>query len=285
MSQSVLINGRKFSIRANRPHVARSDIPLIVALHGGGYFSAYFDRNGFSLLERAAALGIPAIAIDRPGYGDSEFRNHVELSHSANAAILDAAIGQIFQEFGQKNRGVVLVGHSIGGAIALMIAGGRSEWPLLGVAVSGVGLQPHGEDIEAWQALPPDLFIDLPVALRNIKMFGESSTYSKEGQRSVAQASAAAPRKELIDIVLSWPSAAGHILSRIDAPVHYRQGSADALWTVNEQEVARFAQACKSAPMVNASLVTNSGHAIDFHNAGEKFQAEQLAFALQCAAA
>src|SRR3546814_10075636 len=115
-----------------------------------------------------------------------------------------------------------------------MIAAGKPAWPLLGVAVSGVGLRPHDEDIEAWQALPPDLFIDLPVALRNNKMFGESGTYSEAGQRSIALASVPAPRQELIDIVMSWPSAAPDILARIDAPMHYRQGDADALWTVNE---------------------------------------------------
>src|SRR3546814_20242689 len=79
-----------------------------------------------------------------------------------------------------------------------MIAAGKPAWPLLGVAVSGVGLRPHDEDIEAWQALPPDLFIDLPVALRNNKMFGESGTYSEAGQRSIALASVPAPRQELI---------------------------------------------------------------------------------------
>ncbi|WP_158010616.1 alpha/beta fold hydrolase [Tardibacter chloracetimidivorans] len=283
MSQTALLNGRKFSFRANRAFSTRSDIPMIVALHGGAHSSAYFDIKGFSLLERAAALGILAIALDRPGYGDSEFRDEAELSHSANAAILDAAIGQILAKLGQRNRGVVLIGHSIGGAIALMIAGGKPAWPLLGVAVSGVGLRPHDEDIEAWQALPPDLFIDLPVALRNIKMFGEGGTYSEEGQRSIALASVPAPRQELIDIVMSWPSAAPDILTRIDAPIHYRQGEADALWTVNDQEIRRFAQACKSAAMIDACLLKNSGHAIDFHDLGPEFQLEQLAFALKCA--
>ena len=283
MSQTALLNGRKFSFRANRPHPTRSDSPIIVALHGGAYSSAYFDMRSFSLLERAAALGILTIALDRPGYGDSEYRDQAELCHSANAAILDAAIGQIFEEFGPKSRGVVLIGHSIGGAIALMIAAGKPAWPLLGVAVSGVGLRPHDEDIEAWQALPPDLFIDLPVALRNNKMFGESGTYSEAGQRSIALASVPAPRQELIDIVMSWPSAAPDILARIDAPMHYRQGAADALWTVNDQEIRRFAHACKSAAMIDACLLKNSGHAIDFHDLGPKFQLEQLAFALKCA--
>jgi pimeloyl-ACP methyl ester carboxylesterase len=45
--------------------------PLVVAIHGGTYTSAYFDVPGASLMERAAANGIPIVAPDRPGYVDS----------------------------------------------------------------------------------------------------------------------------------------------------------------------------------------------------------------------
>lgn len=44
-----------------------TDYPLVIAIHGGTYTSTYFDVPGYSLLDRAAALGIPSIAIDRPG--------------------------------------------------------------------------------------------------------------------------------------------------------------------------------------------------------------------------
>ncbi len=47
------------------------DYPLIVALHGGTYTSAYFDLPRFSLIDRAVVLGMPIIALDRPGYGDT----------------------------------------------------------------------------------------------------------------------------------------------------------------------------------------------------------------------
>src|ERR1700760_570920 len=45
--------------------------PLIVAVHGGTYTSRYFDVPGYSLLDRAGVLGLPVLAIDRPGYGQS----------------------------------------------------------------------------------------------------------------------------------------------------------------------------------------------------------------------
>ena len=43
--------------------------PLIIAIHGGSYFSTYFDA-GFRF-DQASALGFTAIALDRPGYGGS----------------------------------------------------------------------------------------------------------------------------------------------------------------------------------------------------------------------
>jgi pimeloyl-ACP methyl ester carboxylesterase len=49
-----------------------TDTPLVVAIHGGGFTSAYFDVPGYSLLKRAALLGIPAVAVDRPGYAASD---------------------------------------------------------------------------------------------------------------------------------------------------------------------------------------------------------------------
>ena len=47
------------------------DVPLIIAVHGGTYTSEYFDIPGHSLLDQAAALGIPIVAVDRPGYRGS----------------------------------------------------------------------------------------------------------------------------------------------------------------------------------------------------------------------
>src|SRR3546814_13636722 len=78
--------------------------PRLCALHGGAYSSAYFAMRSFSLLERAAALGILTIALARPGYGDSEYRDQADLCHRAHAAILDAAIGPTFEKFGPKSR-------------------------------------------------------------------------------------------------------------------------------------------------------------------------------------
>lgn len=275
------MEGRRLSLRANRVERPLPGAPAIVAIHGGGFTSAYFDLPGFSLLGRAEALGIPAVAIDRPGYGESGFRAEDELGHAANAAILEAAIGRLARDRFPARPGVVLVGHSIGGAIAIGIAARDPAW-LLGVAVSGVGLRNMPGDREMWQSLPETLFVGLPDAAKDAKMFGPPGTHEPDAPARSHAAGAPAPRRELIDIVTAWPRDAAALLARVAVPVHYRQGEGDALWQVDEGEVAGFTAACAAAPWHDGALVRDAGHCIDFHHPGAAFQLEQLAFALKC---
>jgi pimeloyl-ACP methyl ester carboxylesterase len=117
--------------------VTDSAVPLIVAIHGGGYHSAYFDLPGYSLLERAAAVGVPVIAVDRPNYGHADGLQVDGSILEANAHILDDLVGELWETHGEGTSGVFLIGHSIGAALALLIASHSPAWPLLGVAVSG----------------------------------------------------------------------------------------------------------------------------------------------------
>jgi hypothetical protein len=71
----------------------------------------------------------------------------------------------------------------------------------------------------------------------------------------------------------------------VGVPVHYRQGQFDNLWITNDEEVAEFAAALTSAPLVDARVFRGTGHAIDYHRAGHAFQVQQLSFALNCCAA
>ena len=261
-----------------------TDCPLIVALHGGTYTSAYFDVPGYSLLDRAEALGIPILAIDRPGYGRSTPLAPADASHALNAELLDSAIGSFWREHGGASRGVVLIGHSIGGAIATAIAARQPVWPLLGLAISGVGIHTMPGDAEAWAGLPDTPTVDLPSALKVIKMFGATATYDRAAPEASRIADAPAPRRDLLDIVSVWPEQVLEIAAKVTVPVHYRQAAQDNLWIVNEAEIAGFAAAFKRAPRVDAALVPQAGHCIDFHRRGASFQLEQLAFAMGCAA-
>ena len=258
-------------------------VPLVVAIHGGTYTSRYFDLPGYSLLDRASALGIPLVAPDRPGYGDSAMPPPADAGIEHSAALLDRAIGAMFERFGKDTSGVVLIGHSIGAAIAAMIAARGPSWPLLGLAISGICLMPPpGADAKAWEALPEHPFVDMPTDVKDHVMFGPVGTYQSDMPELSREADAPIPRKELLDIVTVWPDLAPSVLGAITVPIHYRQGEFDALWVTDAAQVEAFGAYCTRTPLLDAELLIGAGHCIDFHSSSAAFQQEQLAFALRC---
>ena len=131
-----------FTGRMATPSAAAAPAPLVIAIHGGTYTSTYFDVADHSLLERAARNGIAAIAIDRYGYGGTPFIE--DMSILGQAAALREALASVWDEHRGDAAGAVLIGHSIGAAIALAVASDPGRLPLLGVAVSGIGVRTPG---------------------------------------------------------------------------------------------------------------------------------------------
>ena len=274
------VSGRRRS--PDRP--AAPDVPLIVALHGGTYTSAYFDVPGCSLLDRAAAAGIPIIALDRPCYGETTPLDPGTETIRNSAERLDAIIAGLLEQAPEPTRRIVLIGHSIGAAIALAIASRQPSWALIGVAASGMCLDSPPEAGAAWADLPETAMVDLPPALKDAVMFGPAHTFDPPMRGAGRAADAPVPRAELIDIVLGWPVIAPDILGNVRVPVHYRLGEHDRLWITGHGEVARFAAALSQSPAVDASLLPDTGHCIDFHHGGPALQRDQIAFARRCAA-
>ncbi|MBV1942565.1 alpha/beta fold hydrolase [Streptomyces sp. BV286] len=134
-----------------------------MGLHGGGYDSRYFDAPGSSLLSRAATAGFPALAITRPGHPADEESARRQPPFAEAASIIAEAIADAWQQFGDGRPGVVLLGHSIGGAIGVHIAAARTlTWPLFGLTVSGVGDVISLRAMEQFTRLPPGTAVDFP---------------------------------------------------------------------------------------------------------------------------
>jgi pimeloyl-ACP methyl ester carboxylesterase len=262
---------------------SRADYPLIIAIHGGTYTSKYFDVPGYSVLDRAAALGIPIIAVDRPGYGESSPLPAGEATIARNAQVLEEAIGQIWGTHASGARGIVLIGHSIGGAVTVAIAAHRPSWPLLGVSISGIGLRSPPEVGEAWANLPALSMIDLPLSIKDAVMFGPAWTLEPTQPAASYVANALVPRAELIDIVMGWPEHVRALAAKVTVPVHYRQAEFEKLWIMDAENVTSFGAAFSASAAVSAQMFSSVGHCIDFHRLGAAFQLEQLAFALRCA--
>ena len=166
MSERLYKQGDVWSITANdilfsglyncvKPASIGPGFPLIICVHGGSYTSEYFDIPGYSLLARAAQMGLPTIAIDRPGYGQSTAFEPSTASIKANANRLESGIGEIWHQYNYGANGIFVIGHSIGAAVVLSMAADNPSWPLLGIAVSGIGLQSKSP-AEAAGSPPPE---------------------------------------------------------------------------------------------------------------------------------
>lgn len=279
-------SGFTFTGRSNlgagvAPHAGA---PLIIALHGGTYSSEYFDIEGHSLLDNAAARGIPVIALDRPNYvGSSPLTSEGSIIQ-ANADVLGAAIGSIWDEFGADSAGVVLIAHSIGGAIATIISATPQSWPLLGLATSGCLVQVPAESAGAWAALPDIPMIELPVPLKDHLMFGPPGTYDDAMPAASHPSNTAVPKAELLDITGGWIARRAETTAKVAVPVHHRQGEFDNLWVTDQGEVDEYRAGFTSAPSIDAQLQAGAGHCIDFHLPSDEFQNSQLDFAQQLAA-
>lgn len=277
--------GRAFTGRTNiNPELeVRSGAPLVVALHGGTYSSTYFDIPGHSLLDLGSTLGVPVIALDRPNYGGSSALTSDDSIIAANAEVLGEAIGSIWAEQGEGTPGIVLVAHSIGGAVATTIAATPQSWPLLGLATSGCLVHVPPESAGAWAALPDIAMIDLPVPLKDQLMFGPESTYDEAMPAASYPSNTLVPKAELLDITGGWIASRAEVCGRVAVPVHHRQGEFDHLWVTDQDEIDHFRAGFTAAPSVDAALQLGSGHCIDFHRPSEEFHRSQLQFALAVA--
>jgi len=254
--------------------------PLVIALHGGTYSSQYFDIPNHSLLDNGAKQGIGVIAIDRPNYlGSSPLTSADGELIADNAKVIGDAIGEIFAEYGGDAAGVVLVAHSIGGAIATIIAATPQSWPLLGLATSGCLVQVPSESAEAWAGLPPIPMIDLPVPLKDQLMFGPPDTYDDAMPAASYPSNTLVPKAELLEITGVWIERRAETCAAVKLPVHHRQAEFDHLWVTNQGEVDAYKAGFTSAASTDIRLQSGTGHCIDFHLPSDEFQNSQLAFA------
>lgn len=258
--------------------------PLVVALHGGGYHRGYFDVPGHSLLELGAAAGFRVFTLDRPGYGVNDPLPGGEATFARQAEALDATIGAVWAEHGEGSPGVILLGHSIGGAIAVHIAARHPRWPLLGLSIHGVGDRSPAHITDAWHALPADGPVELPAEQRRALLYGPDGTVDADAVEAAKAAVEPVPLAEMLEIVTGWPAEVAGLAAAVTAPVQYTLAEHDGLWAVDESRVTAFAEYFGAAPWVDARLQAGAGHNLDHHRLSSALHLRQLAFAAECGA-
>jgi pimeloyl-ACP methyl ester carboxylesterase len=280
---AVSIDADGFHVGGIAAERAMSGGPLIVALHGGSYTSLYFDVPGHSLLDRAAANDIAVIALDRPGYGRSDSLAAADHTFTRSAGILRTAIGRLWSQYGARHDGIVLVGHSIGAAISVHLASEQPDWPLLGIAVSGIHDVAPVQVRSAWDAMPPGQPVTFTLEQRRMFFYGPDWTIEPDIVERADVSAAPVPLEELLEVVGRWPGEAAQLAAKVSVPVQYVAFEFERLWTIDASTVESFAAHFSAAPLVTSELMRGIGHDADHHRNSQAFHLRQLAFALDCA--
>ncbi|KAL4373824.1 hypothetical protein AHAS_Ahas05G0120400 [Arachis hypogaea] len=111
-------------------YMAGTEGPVVFCLHGGGYSGLSFALSASKIKEKARV-----VAMDFRGHGKSVSDNDLDLSVETMCNDVIAVIKQLY---GESPPAIILVGHSMGGSIAVHVAARRSLSTLAGLVVVDV---------------------------------------------------------------------------------------------------------------------------------------------------
>lgn len=255
---------------------------VIVALHGGGTTSAYFDCPGqprLSLLRTGAALGYTVIALDRPGYGSSapypeaitEPQQRVELAYTAIERVL-----------GERPRGagVFVMAHSNGCELALRMAADHRGTDLLGVELAGTGRHYDPAAADMLRTARPD---HRPVGLRQL-LWEPARLYPADVLAGITNASTGAPYEAAM--VSNWPRHDFPALAaQVRVPVQFSFAEYEKVWQSDTAARAEIAAMFSAAPRFAVNERADAGHNLSLGWAAAAYHLSVLSFAEQCVVA
>jgi pimeloyl-ACP methyl ester carboxylesterase len=252
---------------------------LIIAFHGGTYDSAYYDGGPDSLLSLGALLGYLVIAPDRPGYGATAAGAPSDMSFAAQTHILAAAVARLAKDYA-GGAPAVLVGHSIGGMLALCVAAASESAGLIaGVEVSGLGERWQPGLREMWGSLIGDApSVTVPAQAHGQVMLGPPGTYADGQDARNAELIRPMSMPELTDVV-DWSGTLPGVAAQVSVPVSLTLAEHDHIWQSDAEARAVLAAHFTAAPAVRTELFPAAGHSIELHRNARAYTLRQLACA------
>ncbi|CAM9003561.1 unnamed protein product [Rhodiola kirilowii] len=111
-------------------YLAGAEGPVVFCLHGGGYSGLSFALSSNKIKEKARI-----VAMDLRGHGKSLTDNELDLS---TETLCKDVIAVIKAMYGDSPPAIVLVGHSMGGSVAVHVAAKKAISSLAGLVVVDV---------------------------------------------------------------------------------------------------------------------------------------------------
>jgi pimeloyl-ACP methyl ester carboxylesterase len=257
---------------------------LIVALHGGGNSAAIFDNTipgeaGF--LDTAASLGYAGLALDRPGYRASQQIAEELSTFDGQIALLRLALTAAWEQYGADEAGIVLLGQSFGGLIALGLAASHPDVPLLGVSTHGTALRWLPGALQRFQSRLSDApFVQLPFD-ENAKSLGPANSWVHEAFDRLKQSRTPFPMAELREVP-RFPEHLRQISAEVRVPVQMTIGEYDTTWESSASALDELSQLFPQAPFVDVRRQRFIPHQPSAHLAARAFYLRELAFVEEC---
>ena len=273
---SIPVAGGAFSARVS---ACGAPCGAILAIHGGGYTARYFDVPGQSFLRLAAAAGYWTVAIDRPGYGAMRERT---LPFDAQVALLGDAARWLLAEAG-AGLSLFLHGHSIGGMLALLLAGAETGLPIAGLAMTGAGAVNHERAAAAIRAraASAESHSESAPDLRKLLMMGPGWSYDSDLAAFDAGRDVPSAIPDLRD-ASAWSEHFPAAAARCPVPVQFVVPEHDALWRSDAASLDGVAGLFAQAPFVELRVQRMAGHAVELHRLARAHAYRVLAFADEC---
>ncbi|GFG74569.1 alpha/beta fold hydrolase [Mycobacterium botniense] len=285
------------SVAAPRPRVVNVDgVPMsalvaavphpravVLALHGGGTTSQYFDCPGhppLSLLRTGAALGFTVIALDRPGYGSSALYPEA-MAHPGQR--VDLAYGAVERILGEQPRGAGLfvVAHSNGCELALRMATDgrrprRSE-RVLGIELAGTGRH-YCEPVH--DILAAARLDHRPPGLRELLWY-PPQLYPANVLTGITNASPGAPYEQTM--VSDWPRHDFPALAaKVRVPVQFSYAEHEKVWRSDPPALAEIAAMFSASPRFVINRQLGAGHNLSLGHAAAAYHLKVFSFVEEC---
>lgn len=255
---------------------AASGAPLLVCIHGGGCHGGYFDVAKRSTLKLARERGMAVLLVNRPGHGGNA-------TLAGESPILEGTpmVGELIAQVRDAyapGSPLLLLGHSIGGAVALTLAAqGGTVLPIRAVAVSGIGdVSPLAPQVPTDFA--PGRKEAPPGPLTSELFFGPVGSFGWDAVARLRRAAEPWVLAEISEVVHRWPDRWRALAPTLTLPIHLRIAEFETIWETGVPAAERLDKALIAAPRADVAVAPGGGHLYELHHRGPELVADQLDF-------
>lgn len=275
--------------------------PLIVAIHGGTYSSSYFDASpSYSAATFSAQLGVPFVAIDRPGYRDSSALASIPENSSffqeEGRKLHQEILPKIWETYGQPAGAstIVLIGHSLGCSAPIIAAALHSrgppenQYPLAGVILSGRSTTSAMTKAQGEKQLAEAGrvgYVEFPPGVKDILMFGQAKfgLATEDIRRISEEITHRGLVAEFSDRRLQWEDYWLDYAKDIKIPLLAAVGDRDGLFHASADDLREFTKAFTNSPKVETVFVPGAPHCLELSHWGTSWYSRCFGFAIECA--